>query len=133
MITDSLTRRDFFRSLRSILVVPWLSGLLPEPQAHAFADQLVRVFGHSPRAAHTIGYAYLQGRPEERDLILITKRIIARDAELVNCLDKAYQGPLERILKRCIAEDFSSGNTVQLNGWVLAKTEVRLCALRVLA
>lgn len=32
-------------------------------------------------------------------------------------------------LKKSISQDFSTGNTVQLDGWILAITEARQCAL----
>jgi len=130
MMTNPLTRREFFRSLSIILLVPWSAGLPAEHQAHTFVDRLLGVCGHSPRAARAIGCAYLRSRPDEQDVVSITKKIIEQDPDLVNCLKSAHEARLERILKRRIAEDFSSGNTVQLNGWVLARTEVRLCALR---
>jgi hypothetical protein len=42
-------------------------------------------------------------------------------------------GDLLAFFRERFAEDFGRGNTVMIGGWVLSRTEARLCALAVLS
>ncbi len=80
-----------------------------------------------PDGARNIGARYLSLVPAEGD-----------QRHLVNLLAKGAPGLMAReearaLLQNAVREDFDQGRTVELNGWVISRTEARLCALASLA
>lgn len=77
--------------------------------------------GLSPRglhAARTLGRRYLREHPEERRF---------DDVEALLAAGGGGEEPLAGI-RRAIREDFDRERVVRVDGWVLARTEARLCA-----
>lgn len=75
-------------------------------------------------SARRIGRAYLETAPEaSRERLLV---------ELFPRLEPAMGDWRDSFAARC-RQDFADGNTLRIEGWVLARTEVRLCALAALA
>lgn len=71
-------------------------------------------------AARAIGVRYREGFPEARDRIALIADIEA----------SLGRGPVNsRKLEQRIRQDFADENTIILDGWVLSRTEARLCAL----
>jgi len=107
----------------AFLVSPRISTAYPAPHS---IKRLVGLL-HDQESARAIGRAYLLQEPSEADATC-----------LVALLDPggvAARGKAE--LRRTIAarhrEDFGCGRTVILDGWILSRTEVRLCALATIA
>lgn len=81
-------------------------------------------------SARQVGRAYLTAAPAEAD----------RDRLLAQLFPQLEPGAAadgstawrESFSSRC-RQDFADGQTVQVDGWVLSLTEVRLCALAALA
>jgi len=86
-------------------------------------DRLARAL-RDPAGARRIGVLYLERHPEEADPTLLEARI-AEGAELdgVRCPTTAATA-----LAAAGRRDFREGRTVQVEGWVLGRTELRLCA-----
>lgn len=78
----------------------------------------------SLESARQVGRAYLHRYPEEGDLALLCDRVGAG-------LDAARGAQPD--WSAVIRDEFARGETVSLNGWLLSRTEVRLCAITVLA
>lgn len=81
--------------------------------------------GRTERAAARVGRAYLRRHPEE-----------ARTAELRRHLRELPLDAPRELGSRArtrIREDFACGQVVQVEGWLLSRTEVRLCALAALS
>jgi hypothetical protein len=101
------------------------AGLAPRRAAASPAVRLVAVF-REPESARVIGRAYLRQAPEEAD----SARLVA----LIHPGDCSSLGDAE--LRRAVIArqraDFGSGRTVLLDGWLLSRTEARLCALAAL-
>lgn len=95
--------------------VPALALARPSPAA-----RLTRLLG-DPESAREIGRAYLQTAPGDGNRERLTTQLAAR-------LDR----PTRDTLAASCREDFARGRTVMVNGWVLAETEARLCALAAL-
>jgi hypothetical protein len=79
--------------------------------------------------ARTLGRSYRAQFPEEARPPALTGLLcssLGLGAQGIAALDN--DALLSRLDSR-VREDFSCGDTVQLNGWVLARTEARLCAL----
>ena len=114
-----LHRRDLLLALGGLA----LGGALAPSGAGAPVDVDSRGLAgrlRDPEAARALGLAYLSEHPGERDpgfLHAVT-------------LKGAGEGPRAvRWLRARCRDDFSRGDTVRIDGWVLARTECRLCAL----
>lgn len=76
-------------------------------------------------SARRIGQAYLQSAPEDAD----RDRLLA---DLFPRLEPEAGDRRDSFAARC-RQDFADGATVRVDGWVLSRTEARLCALAALA
>ena len=68
-------------------------------------------------ALRRVGAIYLVAHPEERSRALLSHLLIAAD-----------EGTIPSRLFRAVARDWSSHHVVVVDGWLLARTEARLCA-----
>jgi len=70
---------------------------------------------------NTIGLNYMLKVPKESRERTLVKRIMGKSkSEAVN---------LSTTLEKQISNDFTAGNTVMVDGWILSVTEARQCAL----
>jgi hypothetical protein len=119
------TRRDHLGLLAAGWLALWLPGASAGPRDDAAAPWAPLAGDpRTRRSAAALGRAYLRRHPEE-----------ASAAGLALALERRLPGgmPPERALRRACAEDFAAGDTLRLDGWVLARSECRLCALLALA
>jgi hypothetical protein len=98
----------------------------PDPAA-----RLVGLFKH-PASARAIGAVYLAGHPEEADARRLIELVIGADGDPPAIRDMS-DPELRAWLRGRLARDFATERIVKLDGWLLAATEVRLCALVALA
>lgn len=70
------------------------------------------------RAATAVGRRYLLTHPGERDFDDVVALLRAGSP----------RDPLSAVRRR-VAEDFNRGRVIVVDGWVLARTEARLCGL----
>ena len=68
-------------------------------------------------ALRRLGAIYLVAHPVERSRALLSHLLIAGD-----------DGSIPSRLLRAVARDWSSNHVVVVDGWLLARTEARLCA-----
>ncbi len=102
---------------------PWL----PRPATPENFDGLIR----RRESAERIGRRYLATLPADTD----RSRLLAMSPAL-DCALRAVRHRPEiaaGLLRQGINDDFSHANTVVVDGWVLAVTEARLCAVVALA
>jgi hypothetical protein len=86
-------------------------------------------FGAQGDAVRAVGEAYLRqlGRDTSRDAVVAA----ARGA--LDAIDRSRdQAGAIRALVRAVREDFERGRTVQVEGWILSRTEAEICALTLL-
>jgi hypothetical protein len=69
-------------------------------------------------ALRRLGTLYLAAHPEERSGAVLARLLIAGE-----------QGTIPSRLLRAIARDWSSHHVAVVDGWLLARTEARLCAV----
>jgi hypothetical protein len=69
-------------------------------------------------ALHRLGAIYLATHPEERSRALLSHLLIAGD-----------DGTIPSRLLSAVARDWSSHHVAVVDGWLLARTEARLCAI----
>lgn len=68
-----------------------------------------------------LGKAYLKKAPSEKDKRTLVRRLLT-DAP-------SDSAAIPSFLEQKISQDFETGDTVMVNGWVLSRTEARQCAL----
>ena len=77
----------------------------------------------------TIGRAYLEGQPEEADRDTLT-RLLATSLNLFPY--GMSDDELRQRSRAQIERDFADADTLTVQGWILSRTELRLCALAAL-
>jgi hypothetical protein len=105
-----------------------LAHLCELGQYDVIALKLVSVLVHKESAA-VIGGEYLRTVTREAQIPLLVRRICSSgQAESGNLSHQDEKGLREwiRVQKE---RDFELGRVVNIRGWVLSQTEVRLCAL----
>ena len=131
-------------SRRRFLATALGSGLLPllrtrrgwavslEPHGDRPLEQrLVDMLNHR-RSAHRIGSIYLGNTPGEANARVLTDLIVT---DIFDRQEDLHQMTLDDIRKRFqdrTRQDFAAGRVVRLEGWLIAVTEARLCALSAL-
>ena len=86
------------------------------------AERLAGVFQH-PDSAARLGRLYLDGAPQEADTAHLLTLIGAAPAATET--DEALRARLEARIR----EDFINDDLVAVDGWLVSRTEARLCAL----
>jgi hypothetical protein len=135
----SVSRRQFVAAtivaaaLPLLSTVPWVartsSGRFN--QAAGVSAQLAAVL-RSRTSAVVIGEAYLAAYPGERDAAHLGN-LIAADVDTRPLLESLAPEQLGAVIGAIVQRDFALGRTVEIDGWLLARTEARLCALTALA
>ena len=133
-----LARRGFVR-----LVALAASGLLtgaglaagwrtPRPAARKDprAAELAALLAGSP-SARALGRSYLAGHPDEADAARLVDSLGALLPPGARALPDGAIA-LRRSVREKVREDFETEHTVWVEGWLLARTEARLCALSAL-
>lgn len=121
------SRRDFLYLLTALLGTSAIGGLgcaLPRDSGETAAQ--LTDFIELRDSWGTIGRAYLGNNPEEASLDALTERLMTDlDWRQVPAkLENLKQGLVERI-----QTEFRDHEMKRVEGWLLAPTEVRLCAL----
>ncbi len=84
-------------------------------------------------SARAVGLEYLRQYPREADgrvlCALLSSVVVAGCAHLSSVSDDT----LRETLALRVHQDFETEDVVNLRGWILSRTEARLCALTVLA
>ena len=92
-------------------------------------EKLLRLLEHR-ESAKVIGLEYLKLFPGEdnKEKLLSSIYTSLKDQSSV-ALNKTTSPRLNELLRTCRQKDFEKGRVVELRGWLLSVTEVRLCAL----
>ena len=108
---------------------PASASLLVPAQWFNEAAMRFRALVPSPASAREIGRIYLAQHPEENSILALTRLI--RLSMSLEEEDVAVFGrqPLSARLTSRVRADFETGLTVEVGGWILSRTEARLCAL----
>jgi hypothetical protein len=98
----------------------------PETLGALARPELLDVLG--PEQVRALGARYRELVPEERELPALRAALDAERPLVDRLLGRPAPAPAERVRR-----DFAEGRTVELEGWVLSRTEARQCALFSLA
>lgn len=93
-----------------------------DPLAILASPQVIAVL-HDHRLVHELGQRYREMTPDEQSTSALADAILADVDQSISSASLAT-----RVNDR-VQRDFAAGRTVTLNGWVLALTEARQCAL----
>jgi hypothetical protein len=121
-----LTRRRLLVGAAALLaaVAAGPSALVPliERLAAADAAALLRTLIKHREGAIQLGRSYLSAHPSEANRATLVRQLAGPIAPA--SAERAAHGVGARI-----REDYAMGHTVVVEGWVLSRTEARLCAL----
>lgn len=124
-----MTRRELMRLLVLAAGAPlWLTTrtvAAAQPEGRAAArplDWIPAGLGES-RSAGLLGREYLATVPWEAD-----REVLRRLLPRLDHREAAGDAPGEP-LRRWVRDDFDAGRVVSVRGWLLSRTEARLCAL----
>jgi hypothetical protein len=93
------------------------------------AAMRLRALIPAPVSAREIGRIYLAQCPEEDGIAALTRLILSSmslDSGNVAALDRQA---LPAMVTSRVRADFEEEFTVEIGGWILSRTEARLCAL----
>jgi hypothetical protein len=133
MTRSMVTRRALLAMAAVTAFLPGRPGLAADRLGRSQsvlsrADRLTAIFGRK-RSARVVGRAYLRQAPEEADPEFLIAAIHGADADLRHLVVDGDELDLATALRYRIRRDFADGRTVRVDGWVLSRTEARLCAL----
>jgi hypothetical protein len=92
------------------------------------SERLTGLLKHG-ESARIVGREYLRAVPAEASRALLTSRLLERLPGGSRAVDDVSDGRLHEFLLRSSLADFGEDRIVELRGWVLSRTEARLCAL----
>jgi len=125
----SIPRRVLLAALASVLASPVLAWAIPSGAARSNrirAERLLSDLG----GAKAIGARYLALAPQESAPGFLAACLFPADG--AGTCGEADPDRLRRALDDRRRRDFAAGDTVLIDGWILARTEARLCALTTL-
>ena len=132
---NKLSKRDFLKTAALL----WGSYVLPGKAIDTVVSEknnLVFLLPNliaNPESAKKIGRLYLDKNPNENNAVALVEAICKSSDEEYARLRSSNPGLRREILEEYARQDFENGETVNLHGWILSKTEARLFALAVLA
>jgi hypothetical protein len=106
---------------------PWSWPSLLTPDASP-AERLAGLVAHRGSAL-AVGREYLRAAPAETDTGVLVSLLAESLPGGMRTVERAADGRLRELLHGATREDFDAERTVQVDGWVLARTEARLCGL----
>jgi hypothetical protein len=133
-MTGDTSRRRFLLGACAVAVPVALAPLKPwraiveVTGARTPAARLAGLLAHRD-SARSLGRAALAALPGATTPPALAAAVLAdlpRDAAM---LAAASDDDLRALVAARVREDFDSGDTVQVDGWILSCTEARLCAL----
>jgi hypothetical protein len=115
-------------------LVPWrriLESWADRAAARDSHTQLLASLIRQQASARVIGEAYLAATPTEADAGTLVEAIYAGLERGASDVARGAPNPekLRRALLDRVRRDFEEGATVSLEGWIVSRTEARLCGL----
>ena len=124
---------------RAVLGIAVAAAILPVAAARAGsaapvdgwsdAAHRLRRLQPAPASARRIGLAYANLCPEEVEPGAAVRRIASALSLRPEDVAAQDEQTLRREIAACVRADFGEGRTVDIAGWILSRTEVRLCLL----
>jgi hypothetical protein len=129
MDQGKVSRRRILRALGVLLPLQHASSALSNAlPCKADGDRLVGLFTRQTSAA-AIGDLYLASRGDRPDVDKLMEEFVRLDPSPGTILNELTESELRLHVQGRIAQDFSTGQTTRVNGWVFANSELLLYAL----
>lgn len=122
-------RRRFLERIGCMAVTALCTGPLHADVTRALARNVHRSFTH-PADAAALGRRWLQTESARADVASLLQQLLD-DTPLWRAALRS-PGAIRELAAERTALDFSKGATIELDGWVLSRTEIRLCAIAAL-
>jgi hypothetical protein len=104
---------------------PLLHSCSPPAGEQSFSKPLFLSRLFDEKTISEAGKTYFEKVPDEKD----DNKLIQLLSGNSSIKDSKDETAIHRYLDQKIKEDFETGNTIMIKGWVLAVTEARQCAL----
>ena len=127
------TRRQLIKVAARLLAASPAVGLAGPWGAAAPAGPAVLQRLREQGAATAIGRPYLARFPQENALHPLLTALLQKTSVGPDALDGLPSDRLRRFVREQRERDFAAGDVVILDGWIVARSEARLCALATLA
>jgi len=95
------------------------------------ADRLAGLF-RNRTSAMTVGRAYLRRHPDERTISALLGGLAAGADGLARTIAAGDPDRCRALVGARLRDDFACRRTVVLDGWIVSRTEARLCAVATL-
>ena len=122
-----MKRRQFIglsAYLAATLAIPLLDGCATGNNEAAVSEPVILLHTVNAKSVIETGQAYLKQFPDENTKDKLRQLLLDKDAPL-----SAGAKGIHEYFKSKTVEDFNTGQTLIVNGWVLSRTEARQCAL----
>lgn len=123
--TPRFARRSF---LTLALAALFVHGFRIPLGAKAAAPFNAGDFWRHEGSARAVGERYLALMPQERDQALLRRALFGSGASGRSPSPEALRLQISALRER----DFTTGDTVMIDGWMMARSEARLCAMTAL-
>jgi len=127
-----LTRRIVLGVTVATALFPFATGRAVSAVAGDGASDAIhrlRLLQPAPASARRIGLAYANLHPEEAERGAALREISAALSLRPEEVTAQDEQALRRRIAARVRADFAEGDTVDIAGWMLARTEARLCLL----
>jgi hypothetical protein len=111
----------------AVATLPWLTSCQSSQWTPILSMPSVLGQFCSETELMAIGNSYIKRVPKESKISAIEKQLLKSEAG--NLFDPSSEKALQDFISKMNDRDFSSDQTIILNGWVVSQTEARQCAL----
>ena len=122
-----MKRRQFIglsAYLAATVAIPLLDGCTTGNNDSAVSEPVVLLHTVNAKSVIETGQAYLKQFPDENTQDKLRQLLLDKDAPLSSGAKAIHE-----YFNTKTVEDFNTGQTVMVNGWVLSRIEARQCAL----
>lgn len=128
------SRRFFLKAMLFVLFHLYLTfGALPGLKNRSWAGDLLRFhlngFWTHKNSAVFLGKLYVRNGKRGKNDRGIAEGLLADHGISITDLASMDREQFRSLMRNCIKKDFKLGHIVNLDGWILSRTEVRLCLL----
>jgi hypothetical protein len=109
--------------------LPSLAASLYPTKSSGGATMRLRALLPASASAREIGRHYLARYPEEEGDVNLARLILSPMSPESGDVAALDHRELSTLVTSRVRADFENGRTVEIGGWILSRTEVRLCAL----
>lgn len=110
----------------------WRGAMANGEPAERLCERLSQLYD-CRKSARVIGEEYLRIATDEAHKMVLLNFICRGSVSDQERLLLADSSTMRNMLKKWVRKDFELGRTVLVRGWMLSRTEVRLCALTALS